>query len=189
MRRECGDCQLCCRLLPMRDDEPWRKGPPIDKPANVRCPHQKHGVGCAIYADRPFACQAWTCRWLTNDDMADQSRPDRSHLVVDVMPDYVTIRQDGLPDLNVQVVQVWCDPRHPTAHRDPAFRRYLARRGEEGIIALIRFNARDALTIIPPAMAHDGQFQEVSDTNSRVEERSPKEIIDFLTGARVEIEL
>ena len=189
MKRQCGDCQLCCRLLPMRDNEPWRDGASIDKPANVRCPHQKHGVGCAIYDKRPFCCKVWTCRWLVNNDMADQSRPDRSHLVVDVMPDYVTVKAEGQEDQKVQVIQVWCDPRYPDAHRDPAFRRYLARRGEqEGVIALIRYNARDALTIVPPAMAADKQFHEIDRTVSTVVERTQKERAEFFGDARIGIE-
>lgn len=188
MKRACGDCQLCCRLLPMKDNEPWRKGPAIDKPANVRCPHQKHNVGCAIYAKRPWACQVWTCRWLTNQDTADQSRPDRAHLVVDVMPDYITVRQEGEEDRKLQVVQVWCDPRYPDAHRDPAFRAYLARRGEEGIAALLRFGPNKSITIFPPALSADGQFHEIG-SNTKGEERTTEEIMEFLSGAKMEIEL
>lgn len=161
--RQCGDCQLCCRLLPVRDNEPWRGGEPLDKPAGVRCPHQRHRKGCAVYNTRgmPFCCKAWNCRWLLNNDMGDQSRPDRSHLVVDVMPDYITLQVEGQPDQNIEVVQVWCDPRYPDAHRDPTFRQYLARLGEQGIIGLIRYDHRRSLTIGPPAMSADGQWHEV----------------------------
>lgn len=187
MRRECGDCQLCCRLLPMSDNEPWRDGPPIKKPANVRCPYQKHGVGCSIYDKRPFCCEVWTCRWLINDDMDDQSRPDRSHLVVDVMPDYVTIQTEGEPDQKIEVVQVWCDPRYPDAHRNPTFRRYVARLGEKGILTIIRYNSHDCLTIFPPALMDSGKFHEF--TGGMAVQRSQKEIVEFLAGARIEIEL
>ena len=60
--RNCGDCQLCCKLVPTKE---------INKPANTRCKHQKVGKGCGIYAQRPFSCMVWNCRWLVNDDTAD----------------------------------------------------------------------------------------------------------------------
>lgn len=181
MRRECGDCQLCCKLLPVRE---------LGKKASERCKHQRFNKGCAVYhrSGMPSSCALWTCQWLTNQDMADQSRPDRSHLVVDVMPDYITMRYEGEEDQKLQVVQVWCDPQYRNAHRDPAFRRYLARRGEEGIAALIRFGRRDAMTLFPPALSQDGEFHEVV-SNSTMEERRPEDIAEFLSGAKLGIEL
>jgi hypothetical protein len=162
-RRECGDCQLCCKLLPLKDNEPWRDGPPINKPAGVRCPHQKHHKGCAIYAKRPFCCQMWNCRWLVNDDADELSRPDRSHYVIDVMPDYVTLQpHDGGPPQDIQVVQIWIDPKHPEAHRDPALRRWMFRRAQEGIATIIRFNAVDAITVFPPPLDKDGEWHEIA---------------------------
>src|SRR5437660_3422800 len=127
--RQCGDCQLCCKLLPMKGgDKPQfsetiaqlvelgimtaadarAMEPDFYKPAGKRCPHQRHGKGCAIYARRPFGCRFWNCRWLVNDDTAELSRPDRSHYVIDVSPDFVTLRHDdsGEPDV-VSVIQVW----------------------------------------------------------------------------------
>ena len=70
MERKCGDCQLCCKLLPTKE---------IGKVANTRCEHQRTGKGCTIYARRPFSCSSWSCRWLLEDDTADLSRPDRAH--------------------------------------------------------------------------------------------------------------
>lgn len=162
--RQCGDCNLCCKLLPVSDNEPWRKGEPINKPAGVPCPHQRHRKGCAIYhTAMPFCCKAWNCRWLVNDDTADLPRPDRAHYVIDVMPDYVTLQHNETGETqNIQVVQVWIDPSYPDAHRDPAFRRYLERRGAEGTAAVVRFNSKDAITIFPPSLVSDGQWHEVT---------------------------
>lgn len=179
--RQCGDCQLCCKLLPVRE---------LGKKADERCSHQRFKKGCAVYhrAGMPPSCALWNCRWLVNNDMDDVGRPDRSHVVVDMMPDYVTIQDNETGQQEkVQVVQVWCDPRYPDAHRDPAFRRYLARRGEEGIIALIRFNSRDAITIIPPAMSPDGQFHEI--IGGQVEKRTERDMAEFLTGATLGLEI
>lgn len=46
--RKCGDCQLCCRLVPV---------PTIKKPANVRCAHQSlaRGAGYMIAGRSPAA--------------------------------------------------------------------------------------------------------------------------------------
>src|SRR5437879_280323 len=108
--RRCGGCTLCCRLLPMKARphadtmEVVRamieRGigapkdftgmiPDFDKPAGERCSHQRTGKGCAIYTKRPFGCRFWNCAWLANADTADLRRPDRSHYVVDIAPDYV----------------------------------------------------------------------------------------------------
>lgn len=175
--RQCGECNLCCKLLPVHDNEPWRSGPALNKPAGVPCPYQKHRKGCKVYDTNamPYCCKVWNCRWIVNDDMADQSRPDRSHLVVDVMPDYITAQDNETgKQTDIQVVQVWCDPSHPDAHRDPAFRAYLRRLGEKNIAALIRYNSKDALTIIPPSMTGGFEFIEVKG-GSVQREHSPQD--------------
>jgi hypothetical protein len=153
MMRQCGDCQLCCRLLPV---------PPLDKKAGQRCQHQKFGKGCAVYhrSGMPPECALWNCRWLVNDDCDDLSRPDRVHYVIDLMPEFITANSDGKPT-NIQVVQIWCDPKYPDAHRDPALRRYLFRRAEEGIAGLIRYNSRDAIVIFAPPFDINGEWHEI----------------------------
>jgi hypothetical protein len=148
--RQCGDCQLCCRLLPV---------PPLGKKAGERCQHQKFGKGCAVYhtAAMPPECGLWNCQWLTNDDTAGLSRPDRSHYVIDIVPDFMTLQDNATgQQYKIPVVQIWIDPAHPLAHRDPALRAFLLRRGEQGIAALVRFDNRRAVTIIPPNMIGEG---------------------------------
>lgn len=155
MTRTCGDCQLCCRLLAV---------PPLRKLAGERCKHQKFKTGCTVYnkPGMPPECRLWNCRWLVNDDMQDQARPDRSHIVVDIMPDYVTASSAEQGTFHIEVVQVWCDPKHPNAHRDPALRAYLLRRGEEGKAAIIRFNGKDSIILFPPGLSEDGQWHEMT---------------------------
>ena len=156
IERQCGDCQLCCRLLPV---------PPLDKKAGQRCKHQKFGKGCAVYhrSAMPRECAVWNCRWLVNDDTADLSRPDRVHYVIDIMPDFITL-VDNMTGAkrHVQVVQIWCDPKHRDAHRDPALREYLSRRGAQGIAAIVRYDAAQAMVLIPPQLAHDGKWHEAT---------------------------
>lgn len=187
MTRQCGECNLCCKLLPMKRDaytpervvaiankmvgagmataesfdgmrREW------DKPAGMPCKHQQHRKGCAIYDHRPFGCRFWNCRWLVNDDTADLRRPDRSRVVLDVLPDFITMQpHDGSAPTNIQVVQIWCDPKMPDAWRDPALLAYIERRAAEGIATMIRFGSRDAITVFAPALSVDGEWHEVHD--------------------------
>lgn len=178
--RTCGDCQLCCKLLPMKPSDAARPAAQamIDhglataesfigmrddfhKAANVRCPHQHHRKGCAIYAHRPFGCRTWSCRWLVNDDTTGLRRPDRAHYVIDMIPDYVIYVDHATGNRTpIQVIQVWLDPSFPHAHRDPALRAYLERRAAQGTAALIRLSDRKAFSLFAPAMSDDGQWHE-----------------------------
>lgn len=127
------------------------------KPAGARCQHQQHHKGCKIYNKRPLGCRIWNCRWLLNDDTADMSRPDRAHYVIDILPDFVVLEQDGVTE-RVPVVQIWIDTKHPEAINDPALRNYMERRGQDGMLSLIRLDARNAITVFPPSMSPDGQW-------------------------------
>jgi hypothetical protein len=139
-KRECGACQLCCRLLPTEE---------INKPANQRCPKQKHGVGCSIYAERPMSCALWNCRWLVDQTTGELPRPDRAHYVIDMMPDYVIATEPGSEPVNVPVIQVWVDPAYPDAHRAPSFRRWL---DGQRMPAVIRYGSREGFTLLPPCL-------------------------------------
>ncbi len=182
MRRQCGDCTLCCRLLPMKKRsvadtiqtarEMVKAGMAVaedfrglradfDKPANTPCPHQSHAKGCKIYAGRPFSCRIWNCRWLTNDDTADLSRPDRARYVIDIMPDFVTLTENGAEFRKVEVIQIWVDPKHPDAWREPAALAYIERRGAEGKATLVRNGPWAGIAVFPPAMAQDNQWHEI----------------------------
>jgi hypothetical protein len=166
--RKCGDCQLCCNLLPVADGANVRTETgeiiqmpgSLNKPANTRCPHQKHGVGCKLHGtpSMPYSCSIWNCRWLVNDDTHDLQRPDRSHYVIDIMPDIVKGENAELGmSVDLEVIQIWIDPRYPDAHRDPALRRYLDRQ-KKG--ALIRFNERDSIFLAPPSVTGEGWYEQ-----------------------------
>jgi hypothetical protein len=152
--RQCGDCQLCCKLLPVRS---------MAKLAGERCSHQRHHKGCAVYA-KLFSvapeCKLWNCRWLRDESTGELRRPDRSHYVIDVMPEYVTLHgEEGVPAVKVPVVQIWVDPNYPDAHRDPALRDWLE--GLDGWAGLVRYSGHDGFVIFPPKLAHDGQWHEM----------------------------
>lgn len=174
--RTCGDCQLCCKLLPVRE---LRKG------ANEKCKFQKVGKGCTVYNSNlmPPSCRLWNCRWLIDpEDTAELSRPDRSHYVIDALPDYALAQSDdGGEPFKIPVVQVWVDPRFRDAHRDPALRRYLAMLGETlGMAALIRYDASEAFILFPPALTADNQFREHDRNESLGREHTAQEVWDAL---------
>lgn len=146
--RNCGHCQLCCKLVPVKS---------LGKAAGEKCPHQRFKTGCAIYARRPVDCRLWSCRWLNGSDTEDLRRPDRSHYVIDCMPEFVKLTEKTSGDIiKVPCVQVWLDPRFPQAHEDPALRAFLDRRGKEQVLGLIRLNGTDAFVLWPPSMTGDG---------------------------------
>lgn len=158
--RQCGDCQLCCKLVPVTD---------LGKKANVRCEYQKFRKGCTLHGSsrKPFSCVVWTCGWLANDDAAQLPRPDHSHYVIDPMPDVIRIRDNRTGEIvkQVPVDQIWCDPAYRDAHRDPSLRERMQRRARQGIATVVRFSSDEALTIFPPPQTDDGQWIERADTN------------------------
>jgi hypothetical protein len=174
MTRQCGDCNLCCKLLPVRS---------LDKGANEKCRHQSYARGCKVYANLARVspeCRLWSCRYLLNSDTADLNRPDRSGYVVDPSPNYIEMEDNETKErVPIQVVQIWVDPKHPDAHRDPALRAYLRRRGAEGLAAIIRYNETDGFVLFPPEMTGEPDFVARGSTPTR-EEHSPDDILRTL---------
>lgn len=147
--RRCGDCTLCCKLLPVNE---------LGKGAGERCRHQRSGKGCAVYRKPGFprACAFWNCRWLVGQ-AGETRRPDRAHYVIDVMPDYVVAHDKSGETINFAVVQIWIDPGYRDAHRDPALRRWL---DETEQMALVRFSSSEAMLLVPPSRTHDCRWVE-----------------------------
>lgn len=137
----------------------------LGKGANTSCKHQRFKKGCAVYHSTiPASCRLWNCRWLVNDDTADQSRPDRAGYVIDLMPDFITATDNETGEsFRVEVVQIWVANYNRTVHRtDKQLRAYIDRRGKEGKVTLLRYDSADALTVFPPSMTSDGQWHEVN---------------------------
>lgn len=184
MKRQCGDCQLCCKLVPVQS---------LHKHGGTVCQFQKFHKGCTVYhkPQMPPECAMWNCRWLVNDDTDDLSRPDRSHYVIDVMPDFITIKpDDGKEPYNLQVAQIWVDPKHPDAHRDPALRRWMFRRAaEDSVASIIRFNERDAFVVFAPPFDVNGEWHEIQSGMRPGPSHTLTEVIAALGGeARMVIE-
>lgn len=177
MNRECGDCNLCCKLLPVKGVN--------NKPANTRCQHQSHARGCKVYhrpeKGFPWECGLWNCIWLQGDDALDLSRPDRSKYVIDVMPDYITAQDPKHGEIRVPCVQIWIDPKHPDAHRDPALRAWLIRR--HGFVGLVRYGNDGGLVLIPPYMMASGEWLERRQGNVVEGNHSFTQVLEALSGA------
>ena len=56
-KRECGNCNLCCKLTSIDFMEPR-------KPSYQWCKHCDIGVGCKIYKTRPQGCKDFLCLYL-----------------------------------------------------------------------------------------------------------------------------
>jgi hypothetical protein len=178
--RRCGDCQLCCKILPTKE---------IEKPANQRCQHQRVGKGCAIYANRPMSCAVWSCLWLTGEFAG--RRPDRTHYVVDPLPDYITFNyKDDTPDQHCPVVQVWVDPAYRDAWRDPALLAFLEKRhAESGDAAIIRYSERDGFLLFPPAMTNGQGWVVESSGKVRDTPHTLFDVAEKLGGLAVRVEV
>jgi hypothetical protein len=147
--RTCGTCQLCCKLLPIEGVSP----------AGKKCEHQRVGKGCNIYADRPFPCRVWSCRWLVNDAADNLPRPDRAHYVIDIMPDFIhQVSEDGTR-IDIQVMQIWVDPAFRDAWQEPQCKSYIEHIAERNRMAtIVRWNSRDAITVFAPCLSADNEW-------------------------------
>ena len=176
--RHCGECTLCCKLLPVVE---------LDKGANTRCQHQRSGKGCRVYGQRamPPSCRLWSCRWL-NGDAADIRRPDRSHYVIDVLPDYITMQDNETGELHkIPVLQIWVDPDYPDAHRDPQLRAYLDEKGKQGHMALVRYDNKRGFVLAAPSIASDGEWHELHTNMEPEGQHRASEIAKVLSGASI----
>lgn len=71
--RVCGDCRLCCSVFPL---------PVLDKPAGVWCRLLGPG-GCTVHDQgQPEVCRRYACYWLEHENLPEESRPDRTGVVV-----------------------------------------------------------------------------------------------------------
>ena len=82
--RTCGNCTMCCKILGVDDEK-------LKKPANKWCQHCAIGLGCGVYEDRPKPCQEFECLWLQNETIPEDLRPDKTHVVLYVSKDEVSV--------------------------------------------------------------------------------------------------
>lgn len=175
--RKCGDCTLCCKLLPVRE---------LDKPANTRCQFQ-FSKGCRVYHKAPQfprSCAIWSCRWLVNADTAALRRPDRSGYVIDNLPDIIRLTDKVTGAVQEHFAhQVWVDPARPEAWRDPALLRWADDQAREhGMMMIIRFGSRRAIAAVAPALSPDGEWHFVDDARI-LPSRTGSMLLDRMSGS------
>lgn len=179
-RRECGDCQLCCRLLPVKE---------LAKPHNTRCTHQRARRGCAVYRRPgfPSGCALWSCVWLVRpEDVPGVKRPDHAGYVIDIMPDIIVMLDDDGTKHEVTVTQVWIDPARPGAEHDPALKAFIEREAENDRATLLRLAGDRAKAVFAPRLTYDDKWHTVESTTTPgfgiLSKLGAEEILTALTG-------
>lgn len=147
--RQCGDCQACCKVMPIAE---------IGKKANTRCGYQKFKVGCKVHGtpSQPASCKLWSCWWL-RDASFDLPRPDRAGYVVDPTPDFVIFGDDAFTGKRVAALQIWVDANRPDAWggAEQWIKKHI---GDRDMVAVIRFGSKAAITMVPPQLSETGDW-------------------------------
>lgn len=181
-QRKCGSCSLCCKLLPQKE---------LSKPALTRCEHQRHSEkgSCKIYEKRPPSCFLWSCAWLTREDTAALSRPDRSHVVIDTFPDVITMQPEGMEEVDLEALVLWVDPAHRDAWKHPSILAYCNERAAQAqremrhLAVLVRYGSGDGFVAFPPATTGKGEwFVHDSEVNQKWTDRSTLEKLERLAA-------
>ncbi len=71
--RSCGSCSMCCKVFEV---------PVLSKPANAWCTHCNPGRGCGIWQTRPEFCHDYHCWYMTEAQLGEEWRPDKSKFIV-----------------------------------------------------------------------------------------------------------
>lgn len=128
--RNCGTCTLCCKVYTVAA---------IDKPAGRWCRHCTPGRGCGIYGTRPDQCRDFFCLWMTESAVPAEWKPERSKMVLTVLP------ENGF-------IYVQVDPGSPQAWKKQPYYGHLhqwaADNLSKGVHVLVFVN--DVATLIMP---------------------------------------
>lgn len=80
INKTCGECSVCCTSLLIDTPE-------LAKKAGVDCKNLSPDRGCAIYIDRPSVCRSWKCGWLQVASIPQRLRPDKSKVLIKILPE------------------------------------------------------------------------------------------------------
>lgn len=119
--------------------------------------------------------------WLIDPTTISLDRPDRSHYVLDIMPDYIEVIPDDKEPIKIPVVQVWVDPKHRDAYQDPALLKFLEGRFNRfQQLALIRYSATEAILLLPPAISPTKDWYIQASNTTHGPEHSVREILEVI---------
>lgn len=132
--RPCGECTMCCKLLPISKNEDGGLGDfPFDKPAGTVCKHCAPGHGCQIFSTPGFPnlCKSYFCLWkLTGKEqvLPEDCRPDKVHAIfqhLKALPEF--------PGRRIMSVEV-----DPDRNISKQFIRFLEHGADVGLSFLVR---------------------------------------------------
>ena len=116
-KRECGDCALCCKILPIDTFD----GEDDGKEAGKWCQHWSKAGGCSIYDDRYEVCRIFYCFWALGL-IPEELKPSKSKVVLAMYTEGVTI--------------VYCDPAYPDAWQKGKMGDYLSTYPEKFVLQI-----------------------------------------------------
>ena len=82
-KRECGDCNMCCKVYSIDSGLFEEDKTHVFKKDYEWCKHCEKGVGCKIYEKRPSACSDFKCGWLMGV-VPEEWKPNKVGFVVTV---------------------------------------------------------------------------------------------------------
>lgn len=107
--RECGECQLCCEVLGVRQ---------IQKAPDQKCAYQCKN-GCQIYQIRPQECRDFSCAWLKGE-VPEELKPNVVHAFLGQVE--ADLKKQGIFGT---LITVHCDPANLQAYKEGALKDYL----------------------------------------------------------------
>ena len=112
--RECGECNLCCKVLNI---------PEYNAPAGTMCEHCTD-KGCSIYEERHDICRGFSCLWLSQPQIPESLRPDKSGILFELPAGGMTyighlIEEDALNKPEIQIfIDKIAEAGHPVLIQD-----------------------------------------------------------------------
>ena len=102
MKRQCGSCSMCCKLM----------GVPEVKKEHEWCPHaDPGGKGCTIYLQRPERCRDFHCMWLLSPtQFPEYWFPAKAKIVVNTLIEH-----------GASYVAFIVDPAYPNRWREKPY--------------------------------------------------------------------
>jgi hypothetical protein len=100
---------------------------------------------------------------------AGMRRPDRSHYVIDALPDTIRMINNETGEvIESEAAQIWVDPAFPKVKDDPELRAYMLKMAHEHGWPT-RWSNRVATAVFPPPCSSDGEWHEqTSDCNPNI---------------------
>ena len=91
--RECGDCTLCCTLLPI--ELPIKDA---STKFNETCKFCINN-GCSIHDERPDICRGFKCVWLTDETYPEELRPDKCNVIFETIEENIIMGLENIQEI------------------------------------------------------------------------------------------